>query len=145
MIEINLAKIRSFQDKDTIGRLNHHIAVNGLENFYTKSQLCIATGASQMAVSLMLAAASFAGAVKMGVAAYDVRDLSVPFFIGTDYPEFPTVNPNTDEVIESVEGIAVEHVWFFTDKARLQGVRFVCVIPDIKEFLIFDYLDKVSI
>lgn len=144
MIEINLAKIKSFRDKSTVDRLNHHMAVNGLGNFYTAGQICISTGASRMAAGLMLQSAAIAGCMRMGMAVYDKRDLTVPFFIGIEMPDFPTINPNTDEEINSEDDTAIEYVWFFTDKAKRDGVRFVCRLPELKDVFILDYLEFVS-
>ena len=144
MIEINLERIKSFQDKGAVDRLNYHIAINGLDNFYPKRQIMIATGVSQIAAGLMFRVAAIAGAMKMGVAVYDKRDLTVPFFIGVELPEFPTVNQNTGEEVKSEDDVALEYVWFFTDKAKAQGVRFVSQVPDLKDVLILDYLEFVS-
>lgn len=144
MIEINLAKIKSFQDKGAVDRLNYHIAINGVDSFYPKRQIMIATGASQMAVGLMLHTAAIAGAMKMGVSVYDKRDPAIPFFVGVNMPEFPIVNLNTGEEVESEDDTVTEHVWFFTDRAKSQGVRFISQVPDLKDVLVLDYLEFVS-
>ena len=144
MIEINLARIKSFQDKGAVGRLNYHIATGGLDNFYSGNKVCAAIGVSRMAVGLMLQTATIAGAMKMGMAVYDKRDLTVPFFIGVELPEFPTVNQITGENVKGEDDVALEYVWFFTDKAKRDGVRFVCQAPDLKDVLVLDYLEFVS-
>lgn len=144
MIEINLAKIKSFQDKGAVDRLNYHIATGGLDNFYSGNKVCAAIGVSRMAVGLMLQSAAIAGCMRMGMAVYDKRDLTVPFFIGIEMPDFPTINPNTDEEINSEDDTAIEYVWFFTDKAKRDGVRFVCRLPELKDVFILDYLEFVS-
>ena len=144
MIEINLAKIKSFQDKGAVDRLNYHMAINGLDNFYPKRQIMIATGVSQIAAGLMFQVAAIAGAMRMGVAVYDKRDPAIPFFVGINMPEFPIVNLNTGEKVESEDDTVTEYVWFFTDNAKAQGVRFVSQVPDLKDVLILDYLEFVS-
>ena len=145
VIEINLARIKSFQDKGAVDRLNYHIATGGLDNFYSGNKVCAAIGVSRMAVGLMLQTATIAGAMKMGMAVYDKRDLTVPFFIGVELPEFPTVNQNTGEEVESEDDTVTEYVWFFTDNAKAQGVRFVSQVPDLRNVLILDYLEFVSV
>lgn len=145
MIEINLAKIKSFQDKSVVDRLNYHIAINGLDNFYPRHQIMIATGVSQMAAGLMFHTAAIAGAMKMGVSVYDKSDPAIPFFVGVELPEFPTVNQNTGEEVKSEDDVALEYVWFFTDKAKRDGVRFVSQVPDLKDVLVLDYLEFVRV